>query len=143
VTTVYRERGFGFIQDIDTGISRFVHRSGFRAENEVDSVRPGAVVNYIPVQGPRGPVAVDVLSEPGPAVPGLEPRVGPEQQVQRAEAEASTDLDGWLRLMQSYMVLGERDKAVAAAGDARRAFASEPDKLRRIEEFAKGLGLRG
>jgi cytochrome c-type biogenesis protein CcmH len=54
-----------------------------------------------------------------------------------------SDLEGWLRLMQSYMVLGERDKAVAAAGDARRAFASEPDKLRRIDEFAKGLGLQG
>jgi cytochrome c-type biogenesis protein CcmH len=54
-----------------------------------------------------------------------------------------SDIEGWLRLMQSYMVLGEREKAVSAAGDARRAFASEPEKLRRIDEFAKGLGLQG
>ena len=54
-----------------------------------------------------------------------------------------SDLEGWLRLMQSYMVLGEREKAVAAVGDARRTFASEPEKLRRINERAKELGLQG
>src|SRR4051794_30295500 len=32
------------------------------------------------------------------------------------------DLQGWLQLVRSYMVLGEREKAQAAAGDARRAF---------------------
>jgi cytochrome c-type biogenesis protein CcmH len=53
------------------------------------------------------------------------------------------DLEGWLRLMQSYMVLGEREKAVATVGDARRAFATEPEKLRRINERAKELGLQG
>jgi cytochrome c-type biogenesis protein CcmH len=53
------------------------------------------------------------------------------------------DLEGWLRLVRSYMVLGERDKAQAAAGEARRALASEPEKLRRIDEFVKGLGLEG
>jgi cytochrome c-type biogenesis protein CcmH len=41
------------------------------------------------------------------------------------------------------MVLGDRDKARAAATDARRALASEPDKLRRVEELIKGLGLEG
>jgi cytochrome c-type biogenesis protein CcmH len=54
-----------------------------------------------------------------------------------------SDIEGWLRLVRSYMVLGERDKAQAAAGDARRALASDPEKLRRIEELAKGLGLEG
>ena len=45
--------------------------------------------------------------------------------------------------MRSYMVLGERERALAAAGDARRALAAEPDKLRRIDELVKGLGLGG
>ena len=53
------------------------------------------------------------------------------------------DLEGWLRLVRSYMILGERDKAQAAAGEARRALASEPEKLRRINELVKGLGLEG
>ncbi len=54
-----------------------------------------------------------------------------------------TDLDGWLRLVRSYKVLGETDKARAAAADARRALAGEPDKLRRLDEAMKGLGLEG
>ena len=54
-----------------------------------------------------------------------------------------SDLDGWLRLMRAYMVLGDRDKARGAADDARKAMASEPDKLRRLDEFVKSLGLEG
>jgi cytochrome c-type biogenesis protein CcmH len=53
------------------------------------------------------------------------------------------DLEGWLRLVRSYMVLGERDKARAAAVDARRALVSDPDKLRQINELVKGLGIEG
>jgi cytochrome c-type biogenesis protein CcmH len=41
------------------------------------------------------------------------------------------------------MVLDERDKADAAAADAKRALASDPDKLRRIDEMIKSLGLEG
>jgi len=54
-----------------------------------------------------------------------------------------SDLEGWLRLVRSYMVLGEREKALAAVSDARRALAAEPDKLRRIDDLVKGLGLEG
>jgi cytochrome c-type biogenesis protein CcmH len=52
------------------------------------------------------------------------------------------DIDGWQRLLRAYMVLNERDKAQAAAGDARKALASDPDKLRRIEDVIKSLGLQ-
>jgi cytochrome c-type biogenesis protein CcmH len=54
-----------------------------------------------------------------------------------------SDIDGWLRLVRSYMVLGERERALAAVADARRALAAEPDKLKRIDELVKGLGLDG
>ena len=57
--------------------------------------------------------------------------------------EDGTDVDGWLRLMRAYMVLGERGKAQAAAAAARRALSNEPDKLRRIEDGAKNFGLDG
>jgi cytochrome c-type biogenesis protein CcmH len=54
-----------------------------------------------------------------------------------------SDVEGWLRLLRAYMVLGDRSKAMAAAADARRALGSDPDKLRRVEEFLKGVGLGG
>lgn len=53
------------------------------------------------------------------------------------------DVEGWQRLLRAYVVLGERDKAQAAAGDARRALAGDPDKLRQIEDMIKSLGLQG
>ncbi len=55
--------------------------------------------------------------------------------------ENGSDVDGWLRLLRSYMVLGDRDKAKAAAGDARRALSAEPDKLNRLEDGVKELGI--
>jgi cytochrome c-type biogenesis protein CcmH len=66
--------------------------------------------------------------------------------VERLAARLATDgsdVDGWLRLLRAYMVLGERDKARAAVGDARRALAGEPDKLRRLDEAAKSFGIDG
>jgi cytochrome c-type biogenesis protein CcmH len=54
-----------------------------------------------------------------------------------------SDVEGWLRLVRSYMVLGERDKARAAAGNARRALAADPGKLQRVDDLVKGLGLEG
>jgi cytochrome c-type biogenesis protein CcmH len=54
-----------------------------------------------------------------------------------------SDVEGWMRLVRSYMVLGESDKARAAVADARRALAGDPAKLRRLDELVKGLGLEG
>jgi cytochrome c-type biogenesis protein CcmH len=52
-----------------------------------------------------------------------------------------SDVDGWLRLVRAYVVLGDRDKAKDAAADARRALSSRPDDIKRIDDLAKGLGL--
>src|SRR5262249_30232881 len=53
----------------------------------------------------------------------------------------SSDFEGWLRLVRAYTVRGEREKARSAASDARRALGSDTDKLRRLDELVKGLGL--
>jgi cytochrome c-type biogenesis protein CcmH len=51
------------------------------------------------------------------------------------------DIAGWQRLLRAYMVLNERDKAHAAAADARKALAADPAKLRLIEDTIKSLGI--
>jgi cytochrome c-type biogenesis protein CcmH len=58
-------------------------------------------------------------------------------------AENGSDVDGWLRLIKAYSVLGDRDKALAAASSARNALAGNNDNLRRIGELTKELGLEG
>jgi cytochrome c-type biogenesis protein CcmH len=104
-----------------------------------------------------GPTAPDVAAPraPGPSAEDMAAAgaLSPEQRdemvrgmvarlADRLTREGS-DVDGWLRLVRAYMVLGERDKALGAASDARRALASEPEKLRRVDELVKGLGLEG
>ena len=54
-----------------------------------------------------------------------------------------SDFDGWLQLMRSYVVLGERDKAMRAAADARQAIGGDAEKRRRFDDFVKSLGLDG
>ncbi len=53
------------------------------------------------------------------------------------------DVEGWLRLVRAYTVLGDRDKAKGAAAEAKRALADHPDQIKRIDELVKGLGLEG
>jgi cytochrome c-type biogenesis protein CcmH len=59
-----------------------------------------------------------------------------ERLSERLHREGS-DVEGWLRLVRSYMVLGEADKTRADAADARRALAGDPNKLRRLDDLAK------
>jgi cytochrome c-type biogenesis protein CcmH len=92
----------------------------------------------------RGPTAQDVAAASN---------MTPDQQNQfirdRVESLAvrlrqdGSDIDGWLRLLRAYMVLGERDKAKAAAGEARKALAREPDKLRQLDQGIKEFGVGG
>ena len=53
------------------------------------------------------------------------------------------DVDGWLRLVRAYMVMGDREKAVSALADARQAVASDTERLRQLNEGLKNLGLDG
>lgn len=100
-------------------------------------------------------VGVEAAPSPGPtaqdmeAAAGMDPSARSEmiqgmvtRLAERLKTEGN-DVEGWLRLVRAYMVLGDRDKARAAAVDARRALAGDADKLRRIDDLVKGLGLEG
>jgi cytochrome c-type biogenesis protein CcmH len=91
---------------------------------------------------PAGPSAEDMAAAEG---------LTPEQRatmvrgmVERLAArlkEDGSNLEGWLRLVSAYMVLGEPEKAKAAAAEARTALAGDADKLQRVNELMKTLGL--
>ena len=102
------------------------------------------------VAGPSGPGAA-----PGPSTEDLAAAANMNDE-QRAEMirtmvtrladrlhTEGDDVEGWLRLVRAYVVLGDRDKAKDAAADARRALSSHPDQIKRIDDLVKGLGLPG
>ena len=53
------------------------------------------------------------------------------------------DLEGWLRLLRAYSVLQEKDKALAALGEAKRNFTADANALAQIDALARELGLGG
>jgi cytochrome c-type biogenesis protein CcmH len=53
------------------------------------------------------------------------------------------DVEGWLRLVRAYMVMGDSEKAKGALADARQAVANDAERLRRLNEGLKNLGLDG
>jgi cytochrome c-type biogenesis protein CcmH len=53
------------------------------------------------------------------------------------------DVDGWLRLVRAYAVLGDRDKARGALVEARQAVAGDTGRLRQLNDGLKDLGLDG
>jgi cytochrome c-type biogenesis protein CcmH len=61
-----------------------------------------------------------------------------ERLAARLQQDGS-DVEGWLRLVRSYGVLGDAEKERAAQADARAALANDPEKLRSLEEGLKEL----
>lgn len=53
--------------------------------------------------------------------------------------ENGSDVEGWLRLLRAYMVMGEHDKAKTAASEARGALVGEPEKLKALDEGIRDL----
>ena len=63
-----------------------------------------------------------------------------ERLAERLQRDGS-DVEGWLRLVRAYTVMGDRERALSAVSDARRALGHDADKLRRIDALAKELKL--
>lgn len=139
---------------------------GLAAEQDGRRAEAAAAWRALLAQAPPGAAWVELVQEslrrvdPATVVPGpgaediaAASQLSPEQRAgmvkgmverlaTRLQADGS-DVEGWLRLVRAYVVMGEPGKARAAADDARRALAREPDKLRRVDELVKGLGLEG
>jgi cytochrome c-type biogenesis protein CcmH len=51
-----------------------------------------------------------------------------------------SDVNGWIMLVRSYLVLGERERAEAAVADARAAVGAKAEDRRRLDEGLQTLG---
>jgi cytochrome c-type biogenesis protein CcmH len=93
---------------------------------------------------PRGPTASDVAAADSTSeaqrtamIRGMVQRLA-----DRLHADGG-DVEGWLKLVRSYAVLGDRDRAKDAAADAKRALSDHPAEIKRIDDLVKDLGLAG
>src|ERR1700690_1230095 len=101
------------------------------------------------------PPIAPAASAPGPSAADIKAaeQMKPDEQNQMIRSmvarladklkQDGSDVAGWERLLRAYMVLGDHDKAQAAAAEARRALAIDPDKLRRLDEVIKDLKVEG
>jgi cytochrome c-type biogenesis protein CcmH len=55
--------------------------------------------------------------------------------------ENGKDLEGWMKLVRAYKVLGRDPAALTAIADARKALAGDAKALGAIDELARSLGL--
>jgi cytochrome c-type biogenesis protein CcmH len=103
-----------------------------------------AQVEHTPMASSAGPSGEDVAAASNLAPEQRQQMIAAmvERLADRLKSDGA-DFEGWLQLVRSYTVLGERGKAQSAAADARRAVAGDPDKLRQLDDLVKGLGLEG
>ncbi|MDQ0347175.1 c-type cytochrome biogenesis protein CcmI [Ancylobacter vacuolatus] len=105
----------------------------------------GAALTRIgaPVPAPAsGPGAADVAAAQSLTPEQRDAMVrGMVERLEARLAQEGGDIEGWLRLMRAWTVLGQQDKAKTAAGQARTHFASDSGALGRIDALAQELGL--
>src|SRR5450631_30159 len=123
------------------GLRQFTEGSDAAAPT---AAAPTAPAPMAPAAGAPGPSAADIKAAE---------QMKPDEQNQMIRSmvarladklkQDGSDVAGWERLLRAYIVLGDHGKAQAAAADARKALAGDPDKLRRLDEVIKDLKVEG
>ncbi len=123
-----------------------------------DAARKATEERLSDIRGRLGPRAPDGAAAPAPAA---SPASGPDAAAVAALPEGERaafvermvsglaerlkkdgkDVQGWVKLVRAYKVLGRETDAKAALVDARKALAGEPSALAEIDAAAKSLGL--
>lgn len=118
----------------------------------------GSLVADAPADAPWLPLVQGALARVGQPGPSAEDvanagQMSPEARTAMVRsmvdrlaerlAQDGNDIEGWLRLVRAWSVLGDNDKARAAAGKARGQFAADPAALARIDALTRELGLEG
>jgi cytochrome c-type biogenesis protein CcmH len=134
----------------------FVKRSIARAEGRPVADAPAEVpepprttadvakaLGMTPPAGPQVSAAPPQSAQPQ-AEPGQDEMIrGMVSRLADRLKQDGSDVDGWIRLVRSYVVLGDAAKARAAMADARAALGSDAEKLRKLDAGVKDLGLEG
>ena len=165
VVTVEARQEFERALRLDAGEVKARYFSAVAAQQDGRPDQAGAIwrdmLKDAPDNAPWRPLVVQALAQlGGGAAPELSTDVAAAANdmtaAQRAEMiggmvdrlaarlkQNGDDVDGWLRLVRAYMVLGQIDKAKQAVADARQATGASPERLRALNDGLKDLGLEG
>jgi cytochrome c-type biogenesis protein CcmH len=150
-------------QEPKLGKARFF--KAMAAEQDGDRVTAVALYRELAAEAPPGSPVAAMLDERLAAL-GQAPTSGPSSaagqaiaampkgdqlsairgMVENLSAKLETngaDVEGWLRLVRSYMVLNEPDKARAALERGRTALAGDPQGKARLEALGRELAIGG
>ena len=95
--------------------------------------------------------AAPATSSPGPTIAqaAAAAKLPPDQQFTMIRGmvdglaarlkQDGSDLEGWVKLVRSYKILGEADQAKAAIRDAQQAFAGDPARREKLDLALKEL----
>ena len=167
IVTVEAKAAFDRAIVLDAGNLKGRFYAGLAAEQDGKPQEAAGIWRELLAQAPAGAPWAELVrrslaridpspasrSGPGPNEMAAAAELDPEQRADmirgmvarlaaRLERDGA-DVEGWIRLVRAYAVMGERDDARAAAAAARRSLAAEPDKIRRIDALVKDLGLEG
>jgi len=168
VITVEANAAFDRAIALDPNNLKGRYYAGVAAEQDGKTREAADIWRQLLVQAPAGapwaefirqslariePASASERSSPSPNEMAAAGELSPEQRsdmirgmVERLAARLQrdgSDVEGWLRLVRAYAVMGKSDDAQSAAAAARRALASDPDKVRQIDILVKDLGLKG
>src|SRR6516162_2652067 len=163
VVTAEAKAAFVRAADLDNTLVTARYYLGLAAEQGGDRVKAAKIWRDLIVEAPTGAewvpevrkalARVDGSSGVPPAAAegpiAAAPNAPNEQQsamikgmVERLAArlkQDGSDAEGWARLVRSYRVLDEPDKALAAMADARQALAADPAKLEQFSRSRKSI----
>jgi cytochrome c-type biogenesis protein CcmH len=129
------------LQRLEQGLGALQAEAGPNTASNAAAPGPAMSAAANPPPGPdAGQVAAAAQMAPADRNSMIESMVA---RLAQRMADNGNDVDGWLRLIKAYTVLGDRDKALAAVANARTALAGSSDNLRRIGDLTKELGLEG
>ncbi|MDI4665993.1 c-type cytochrome biogenesis protein CcmI [Xanthobacter autotrophicus] len=171
LVTADAARAFADALALDPDEPRAAYFLGLAAEQDgrkEDAARIwGQLLARAPADAPFRPLVVAALARVGGAAPAAPAAAGPGPGAADVAAAASmstdernamvrgmvarlaarlesepNDIDGWLRLVRAYGVLGDRDKATEALKTARAAFKDNAEALGRLDAAEKELAPR-
>jgi cytochrome c-type biogenesis protein CcmH len=152
---------------LDAGEAKASYFLGLAAEQDGRKTEAAVIWRAMlakgPVDAPWRPLVTAALTrvagEP-PAAPALSPETmaaardmnAPDREamikgmVERLATrlkQNGDDVEGWMRLVRAYLVMGDQEKARSALSDARQAVSGDAERLKQLNDGLKNLGLDG